>query len=121
MKAHGYADIFWNEDILTLEVHGPFNEEGVKLVNKEVKEAVINKKIKHWRRIENLDNETMGSDLTVSFVKELYLWAEENGCRACAVVVSNLIQKQAISGLMKGRNAKIFHHLEDAKKWIDQQ
>ena len=121
MKAHGYADLSWNNDVLTLDVYGPFNEEGVKLVYGQVKDSVLNKKIKHWCRIEKLDEETMGSPLVVSFVNELYLWADKHGCYATAVIISNLIQAQAIAGVLKGKNAKLFHHIDEAQKWISQQ
>ena len=121
MKAHGYADLSWEKNVLTLDVYGPFNEEGVKLVFQHVKESVLNKKIKRWCRIEKLDEETMGSALAVSFVNELYVWADQHGCYATAVIISNLIQAQAITDVLKGKNAKLFHHIDEAQKWISQQ
>ena len=121
MKAHGYADLSWNKNVLTLDAYGPFNEEGIKLVFEQVKESVLNKNIKHWCRIEKLDEETMGSALTLSFVNELYLWADKHGCYATAVIISNLIQAQAIADVLTGKNAKLFQHIDEAQKWISLQ
>jgi len=121
MKAHGYADLSWNNDVLTLDVYGPFNEEGIKLVFEQVKESVLNKNIKHWCRIEKLDEETMGPAVTLSFVNELYLWADKHGCYATAVIISNLIQAQAIEGVLKDKNVRLFHHIDEAQKWIFQK
>lgn len=121
MKAHGYADLSWQDTTLVLYVYGPFNEEGAALVNQQIKEAVLNKNIQHWYRIEVLDNETMGDPLAMEVVKELYLWAQKNGCYATAVVVNNRIQEPAVAGIAAQDNVKAFYTLEDASAWISEQ
>ncbi len=121
MKAHGYADLSWYKNVLTMDIHGPFNDEGVMLSIKHMKKSVLNKNLKLWYRIEKLDTEAMGSPLTMEIVNEMYLWADNHGCRATAVVVSNLIQKKSIAGVLEGKNANVFHHIDEAQEWISQQ
>ena len=121
MKAHGEADITWQDNILILEVHGPFNDEGVMKILASIKQSVLNKNIKSWYRIEVLDAEAMGSPQTISMVSDMYIWAQNNGCQATAVVISNLVQKQALKEIQQGTRVKVFKDVHQAKDWIAQQ
>ena len=121
MKAHGYVEITWNKNVLILEVHGPFNDEGVLQTVVDIKKSVLEKKFKQWFRIEKLDEEAMGSPLTISIVNEMYTWASNHGCQATAVVISNLIQKKALEEIKQGSHVKVFQNIHDAQTWISQQ
>mgnify|MGYP000016901232 CR=1 FL=1 len=121
MKAHGYADITWKKNVLILDVHGPFNDEGVLQTVNDIKKSVLDKNVKDWFRIEKLDEEALGSPLTISIVNEMYLWADNHGCQATAVVVSNQIQAKTMVEISKDINYKVFRNSYDAENWIAQQ
>lgn len=118
MNRHGHMNISWKKDILIGEVQGPFNEVGLKYWFSELQSVVENRACKTWKRLEVWDEEVLGSPETLEIGHSLYDWYEENGCIATAVVVSNSIQEQIITGIFKSK-AKIFRDKEDALNWLE--
>lgn len=119
MNKHGYVNFYWHEDILTLELEGPFNEEGLNYYFSLVKTSILNRSGKNWRRLEIWDEETLGSLETLGIGKDIDKWFEENGCLLAAVVVSNSLQKQVLENIIKS-NMKIFRNEIEARKWLVQ-
>lgn len=118
MNRHGQMSFSWSDDLLIVKPKGPFNEEGREYVNNRVKDVILNKGLKRWRRLEILDEETMGSPSVLGMVKDLYTWYEDNGCYATAVVVKNSLQIYVIEEMFQSRTVKIFSNISEAEKWI---
>ena len=121
MEKHGEMTCYWKGTLLTVEPKGSFNEEGLKYACTQVKQAIENSGIKHWRRLEILDEKTMGSPAVLDIAKDMYAWYDQNGCYLTAVVVKNRIQEHAVSEVFKSPTVKIFISLVDAINWINQQ
>jgi len=121
MKKHGKTTFFWEKDLFIVELQGPFNEEGQEYSTTHLKHSVLNQKLKHWRRLEVLCDETMGSPAVLSMVKELYSWYEENGCYVLAVVIKNSLQKDVLERVFKSNIVKIFLDRPQAIEWLEAQ
>ena len=121
MEKHGEMTCYWEADLLTVEAKGPFNEEGLNYACTQVKQAILNSGFKRWRRLEVLDEKTMGSPAVLDIVNDLYAWYDQNGCYLAAVVVKNKIQEHAVAEVFKSPTVKIFNSLLDAINWVNQQ
>jgi hypothetical protein len=85
-----------------------------------VKNSILSKNIKNWRRLEIWDDETLGSPECFDLAKEKAKWFIANGCYASAVVVSNSAQRSLLESVATG-NLHFFEDEETAKKWLDEQ
>ena len=116
MNKHGHMTLSWHEDLFTIEVQGPFNEEGIAFWFAELKKSVKDKELKAWRRLEIWDKEVFASPQSMQVGESIYDWYEEHGCTMTVVVVSDNLQEH-ILGRMKNK-VKTFHDKEEAIKWL---
>ncbi|MEX1668173.1 hypothetical protein AB4876_04570 [Zhongshania guokunii] len=117
MQSHGEISLEWDGQLFTMYAYGPFNEEGVREVIASLKRAVLSENIESWVRLEVWDMDTLGSPLVFDYVKAYYLWCEEHGCRATAVVVNNIIQRNIIEKDFL-TNIRIFKSKREAIDWL---
>ena len=120
MVIHGDVSFLWNGDLIEITSTGPFNEFGLSHSISEIKSAILNKKIKSWRRMEIWDDETLGSPECVMLSIEKAKWFIAHGCYASAIVVSNSLQKALIEKVATG-NVHFFDEVATARKWLDEQ
>ncbi len=121
MEKHGETKFYWEGNLLIVEPKGPFNEEGQTYACNQIKLAILDSGIKRWRRLEILDEKTMGSLAVLDIVKDLYTWYDQNGCYITAVVVKNSLQAHSVAEVFNSPTVKIFISLVDAINWISQQ
>ena len=117
MQSHGNISIEWKQQLLIINAYGPFNEEGVLEIIDNLKQAILTKNIKSWIRLELWDLNTLGSPVVMNHVKEHFLWCEEQGCRATAVVVNNSLQRNLIEKDFL-TNIGIFNSENEANAWL---
>lgn len=120
MNKHGEFEFFWQGDLLTIKKTGPFNDEGILACSEQAKAIVKERNLPSWRRLEILDDNTLASIPAFEDIRNLYLWYNDHGCRATAIVVSNSVQIEAIKKYIKP-NATIFYKRSDATDWIKNQ
>jgi len=120
MNLHGEISFVWNGDLIEITSKGPFNELGLIHSISMVKNSVLNKNIKSWRRMEIWDNETLGSPECITLSKEKAKWFIEHGCYASAIVVSNSTQR-ALLEKAATREIRFFDDVAVARKWLDEQ
>lgn len=120
LNKHGHIAFAWEKALLTLDVEGPFNEEGLNHYNFLIRQAILNRnKIHHhWQRLEIWDDEVMGSPGVITKCREMHDWYEKVGCILAAIVVSNNMQAQLLKTTVKS-NAEIFSNVAEARKWLD--
>lgn len=118
MNKHGELLYFWEGDLLTVNAKGPFNDEGILSSGVGIKKAILSQNIKNWRRLEILDEETLGSPSVLALVKDLFDWYLDNGCERVAVVVCNSVQQAVIEKMLQSSDP-IFRNFSDAKKWLN--
>ena len=120
MNIHGEISFVWNGDLIEITSTGPFNETGLNHCISTVKNSILNKNIKSWRRMEIWDDETLGSPECITLSKEKAKWFIAHGCYATAIVVSNSVQRALLE---KAATSKIrfFDDAATAKKWLDEQ
>lgn len=120
MDAHGEIALFWQNDLLTVNAKGPFNELGMQKTVATIQESILNKNLTSWRKIEIWDNETLGSPEVISLAEDASQWYKENGCIASAVVVSNCIQHQIIKKI-SNHTSMAFQNEKNAINWLNAQ
>jgi len=120
MDRHGRITFTWEDNLFISKVEGPFNELGLTYYSSEIKQSVISKGFKQWRRIEVWDEESIASPETLDIGKELYDWCKSNGCVLEAIVISNHIQKHIVKDIFKSK-IEIFHSITEAKTWLATQ
>ena len=120
MNIHGEFKFFWDGDLLTINKKGPFNDEGVLACSEQIKAVIRDENLPSWRRLEILDDDTLASIPAFEHISKLYVWYNEHGFLATAIVVSNNVQTDAIKRYIKS-NAAIFYKLSDATDWINHQ
>ncbi len=118
MNKHGNMVFSWQKDLLTIEIRGAFNKEGMEFWFSEIKKYFKNNGIKVWRRLEIWDEEAMGIPESIEVGKLIYDWLDDNGCTLTAVVVKNTIQEKIIKDSFKS-NVKTFRDEEKAREWLD--
>ncbi len=120
MNMHGEVSFVWNGDLIEITSTGPFNEAGLNHSISTVKNSILNKNIKSWRRMEVWDDETLGSPECITLSKEKAKWFIAQGCYATAIVVSNSIQRNLLENAATS-NIRFFDDAATAKKWLDEQ
>ena len=120
MDAHGEIYLQWQDDLLTVNAKGPFNELGMQKTVATIRESILNKNLVSWRKIEIWDNETLGSPVVMSLAKKASQWYKDNGCIASAVVVSNCIQSQLIKDI-SNNTSMTFENEAAAVNWLNEQ
>lgn len=121
MKKHGEFTFSWDKDIFMIDVKGPLNEEAQEDANNAMKSAILQQGLKRWRRLETLNEDTMGSPAVMALVTDLFAWYDNNGCYAAAIVVKNSLQVYAINEIFKSSTVCLFDNLAEAKTWLDEQ
>lgn len=117
MKHHGEAKLYWQGSILVVEAHGPFNEEGMQIVVKNIKQCVFAKHLPVWQKLSICDKETLGSPSTLAVLQDINTWCANNGCEKMAVVVCTSLQNYIAEHQLKSA-AKIFFDENEAKQWL---
>ncbi|GHE89096.1 hypothetical protein [Thalassotalea profundi] len=120
MIIHGDVSFIWNGDLIEITSTGPFNELGLSHSISKVKNSILDKNIKSWRRMEIWDDETLGSPECIVLSKEKAKWFIDHGCYASAIVVSNNLQKALLDKAASG-NVHFFDDVATARKWLDEQ
>jgi hypothetical protein len=120
MDAHGEIALLWEGDLLTVNAKGPFNELGMQNTVAAIRESVLNKNLKAWRKIEFWDEQTLGSPKVIYLAEKASKWYKENGCVASAVVVSNCIQNQIIKNI-SNNTSMTFQNEDAAVNWLNAQ
>jgi len=118
MESHGELDLEWRDNLLVLNLMGPFNEEGAIDAFNHLKQSVISKKTNEWMRLEVWNEGTLGSPEVMEGIRQLFSWCVENGCIATAVVVSNRVQKM-IAEKELPEDVEVFNDVSDAMEWIN--
>lgn len=85
--------------------------------SEEIKAAIRQKNLPSWRRLEILDENTLGSIPTLEYSRVLYDWYGAHGCRAAAIVITNSVQAGVLQKYIKC-NDPTFSNLDDAMTWI---
>lgn len=120
MISHGSVSINWSANLLKIDTHGPFNEEGVTAAFKEIKGSVRALAHPKWVRLDRLDEQTLGSPEVMAVIAENYLWGYRYGCQATAVICSHIVQVQILDGFIRqsGVNMKSFDSVNEAEAWL---
>ncbi len=120
MLEHGEIQFSWHENLLTTHVTEAFNYEGVVAGFNAVKASVLAKKFTHWKRLEILDNEVLGSQDVLEEVHRNFIWLNTHGCQYTALVVKNHLQQDILKSICND-SIKIFKDLGQAKTWLNEQ
>ena len=118
MNKHGNMFFSWEKDLLTIEIKGGFNKEGMEFWFSEIKKYFKNNGFKVWRRLEIWDEEAMVIPEAIEVGKLIYDWLDDNGCTLTAVVIKNNLQEKIIKERFKS-HVKIFRNKEKAREWLD--
>ena len=117
---HGDVSFEWKGDLIEINSVGPFNVEGLSYSISVVKNSILGKNLKSWRRLEIWDDETLGSPECFVLAREKAKWFIENGCYASAIVISNSVQRSLLESAATS-NVRLFENVAAAKKWLDKQ
>ena len=117
MNPHGKIEFCWHGEVLFIYSYGPFNEEGITEAITELRQAVIEKNIHRWSRVEVLDEESLGSPQTVKLLKQSYQWFDDHGCRHTAVVAETSLLKQLLRTTIT-QKIEFFDSQEQALQWL---
>lgn len=117
MQSHGEITIAWAEQLLVMYAYGPFNDEGAIDAIDSLKQSILIKNLESWCKLEIWDQDSFGSPFVMNHAKEYYLWCEERGCRATAVVVSTSLQRNILE-LDFLTNVKVFNSENKARAWL---
>lgn len=120
MNKHGYLHFSWDKNVLIINVEDPFNEEGFQYHTALIRNAVVNRIPRQWKRLEVWGDEVLGSPAVVKMCSLQYDWYEDNGCYLSAVVVSNSIQAMVLESYVKS-TAKIFYDTDEALHWLNNE
>lgn len=120
MVPHGHISTKWHNNSLYVKAEGPFNIEGAQLALEKIKKVVTNNAKPMWKRMDIVNNDTLGEPLVMRVFGESYLWAFNNGCQATAFVFSNTIQEAMLEQLITQHkvNMKAFSCEEAARCWL---
>lgn len=118
MDKHGEISFTWENDVFIIKAVGSFNEQGIKYYAPILKEALLNRTVDKWKRLEVWDEEALGCPKTLALAKEVYEWYEANGCTLTAVVISNMVQSHIIKDVFQS-NAELFINQEEAIEWLN--
>jgi hypothetical protein len=121
MHIHGYVEYIWHEDILHLNVTGPFNLKGINEAFAQLRSTVKAAQHTQWYRIEILDSDSLGCLEVMKIIKESYLWSLTAGCKYIAVVCSNSVQMNLLEDFINRTELPIrgFFSLSDAQLAIE--
>ncbi|MBQ4852675.1 hypothetical protein [Pseudoalteromonas sp. MMG012] len=107
MHIHGFVEYTWQDDILCLNVSGPFNMKGVTEAFEQLKTTVNSAQHEQWYRIEEFDPETLGCLEVMKVIRDSYLWSLEHGCLFIAVVCSHSVQMNLLESFIERTNLPI--------------
>ena len=120
MKPHGNITLYWNDDLLVVKTFGPFNEIGLKIIISEIRDSILNKGLKSWRKLEIWDEETLGSPEVIAKGQSVAKWYKDNGCYASAIVICNCLQEK-LAGEITTNNTRPIRNEKEAMKWLNKQ
>lgn len=123
MKPHGRVKLAWDNNVLRVEVIGPFNMEGVNQCFKQIQASVLAHKTEHWTRLDILDQETLGSPDVMKVIGATYKWCTAQGCLGIASVCSTFLQTEILekTRVSTGMNLAGFKSYADAECWCLEQ
>ncbi len=119
-EGHGYISLQWDNDLLIIEAHGPFNEIGVENCLSKIQKSIESRNLKFWRKLDFWDNDTFGSPVVMSLIKAAAPWYMNNGCYASAIVISNSVQESIFKNTNQD-GPQFFYDKETALKWLNEK
>ncbi len=119
-EGHGDISLRWNNDLLIIEAHGPFNEIGVQNCLSKIQKSIESKNLKIWRKLDLWDDDSFGSPAVMSFVKTAGQWYMDNGCYASAIVICNSVQESIFKNANQ-EGPQFFYDKETALKWLNEK
>ncbi len=117
-EGHGEVSILWEEDLLIIEAHGPFNEIGVRNSLSKIQKSIENRNLKSWRKLDFWDEDALGSPVVTSLTKAAGHWYMTNGCYASAIVICNRMQEHIFKNTNQA-GPQFFYDKETAMKWLN--
>ncbi|MFD2165097.1 hypothetical protein ACFSJY_02375 [Thalassotalea euphylliae] len=93
MKPHGSWYIAWQDDLMTIDLEGSFNKEGVLQLQHDIRSEVLRKKMTEWARLEIFHVDTLATPDAVHAVEQFSPWYALNGCVAFGAVCNDSVQK----------------------------
>ena len=93
MDPHGYVELIWQQNVLIVKTHGPFNLEGVKIAYDDIVKTVESKGFDSWHRVDFLDNHTLGSPDVMKVIGKSYKGSCSSAlCKSVSVCCSTALQ-----------------------------
>jgi len=123
MDPHGYVDIEWHNNVLIVRTTGPFNVEGIQIAYQKIIDAVADKNLSEWHRVDFLDNATLGSPAVMKVIGRSYKWSEKHqDCHKVAVCCSNQIQINMMNHFVgeSGFSIEVLSCVDTANELIQQ-
>jgi hypothetical protein len=120
MRAHGYLDLRWSDDVLYVEAFGPFNDEGAKAAGEAYIKLIQNKEHDNFSVIEILQPDSIGTPNTMNEVEKIWHFIRENGCKSLALVYSNEVQRSLAEEFLP-EFGRLFSNVTEAEKWVASQ
>ena len=123
MEPHGHVELTWQKNILTVQVYGPFNLEGIQIASNQIKESVKDKNFTQWHRIDFLDANTLGCPDVMKVIGRSYKWSNYlASCKHVAVCCSTPMQYAKMKHFIEHDNLDItlFSCVNQTQQFIDQ-
>lgn len=126
-STHGTYKIEVADNVITVDGHGPFNEELLTAYNSDINKAIekVSEKHKKWGQIVYLNDNALLSQEAEKKLEAESRWLNQNmGFRFCAFILVNMqgsqfVQKQYENLLhVSGINTKFCETLEEAEEWL---
>jgi len=123
MKSHGEMSCQWQGDLLILNATGPFNLEGIEDCAKQLRNTIEMAPHNSWLRLDLPNNDTLGEPEVMASFGRYYLWGFNHGCRALAVVCTNLLQRSLCESFSEAHqiNFQVFDNKCEALAWLRTQ
>lgn len=116
MVAHGKIKCTWQDNLLRLDVFGPFNVIGVNKAFDELRHIAQQAKQETWFRIDIIDEETLSCPQVMKTIGQSYVWSLNNHCQMIAIVCANRVQLSLLYSFIEtsGLNVKAFTDTDEA-------
>ena len=122
MVGHGKINCAWQNNILHLDVFGPFNVIGVKNAFKQLQAHIDIDSNQNWYRIDVIDEQTLGCPQVMKIISQTYVWSLENHCQMIAIVCANRVQYSLLTNFIErsGLNIRAYTDKQAAFDAVNQ-
>ncbi|EAR61321.1 hypothetical protein [Neptuniibacter caesariensis] len=123
-EPHGDSRVYWEKNILIMELSDGFNIEGALVCINKAKALIETREVLYWAFLIKLGNDdTLLPPDALHDVEQFFAWCQREGCSAVAYTIHNTVQQYIINQLFKDSELPCEQLKQEAaaREWLNER